>query len=153
MTQGTGSRHCTVSSGEHKVEGCSITARLSPSTDLSSHSLSLLQGLRYPHSYIPRGSSRERTYNCMRTRSQGRRLGSLLVSTWPGAEARHPQPSALCDPEAFPLPAAPAAGLKCRAKQLPLGVSKTRSSSHAGQPESVSPDTFLWPQPERVGFT
>ena len=87
----------------------------------------------------------------MRTRSQGRRLVSLLVSTWPGAEARHPQPSALCDPEAFPLPAAPAAGLKCRAKQLPLGVSNTRSSSHAGQPESVSPDTFLWPQPEEQG--
>ena len=51
MTQGTGSRHCTVSSGEHKVEGCSITVRLSPSTDLSSHNLSLLQGLRCPHSY------------------------------------------------------------------------------------------------------
>ena len=61
MTQGTGSRHCTVSSGEHKVEGCSITARLSPSTDLSSHNLSLLQGLRCPHSYHVAQPGRERT--------------------------------------------------------------------------------------------
>ena len=51
-------------------------------------------------------------YNCRGTRSQGRRPGSLLVSTRPGAEACHPQPSPPCGPEAFPPPAIPAAGLE-----------------------------------------
>lgn len=56
MTQGTGSRHCTVSSGEHKVDGCSITARLSPPMDLSSHNK---PSLRPEVSIlIPHGSTR-----------------------------------------------------------------------------------------------
>ena len=150
MTQGTGSRHCTVSSREHKVDGCSITARLSPPMDLSSRN----KPSPGPEvsTLIPRGATRERTYNCRRTRSQGRRPGSLPVSTRPGAEAAIPSPA----PRVALRPSLhqqyQQQDWSSRGKQLPLDVSNTRSSSHSGQPERVSPDTFFWPQPETAGF-
>ena len=134
---------------QHELQGtqgwvCTITMRPSPSTNLSSHRVEppqVLKCLWRVSLLTPHGCNREKMSGFRRTRSQGRRPESLPIPHlawrwWLPPPSQSPQCGLGASPSIGSTSSRTGAqeGTNCS-----QGVSNSGNSSHAGEPDRVSP--------------